>query len=79
MEVSETWGIFRVFSACCTMGTLPRHGETWISALEFNSLLKAEVLMSYGNSPQPGSPHRPAQLPYLTRKELRKAGASVPK
>jgi acyl-homoserine-lactone acylase len=68
-------GIFRVI----TFGPLHNgtrsqtHGETWVSAVEFGSPMKMKVLLSYGNSSQPGSPHRTDQLPYLTRKELRTA------
>ena len=41
--------------------------------VEFGDEPKMKVLMSYGNSSQPGSPHRIDQLPYLSRKELRTA------
>ena len=66
-------GIFRVI----TFGPLHNgtrsqtHGETWVSAVEFSDPIRMRVLMSYGNSSQPGSPHQTDQLPYLTRKELR--------
>jgi acyl-homoserine-lactone acylase len=46
-------------------------GETWVSTVEFTNPPKARVLMSYGNSSQPGTTHWTDQLPYLTRKELR--------
>ena len=73
-------GIFRVI----TFGPLHNgtrsqtHGETWVSAVEFSSPLKMKVLLSYGNSSQPGSPHQTDQLPYLTRKELRMAWRTRP-
>ncbi len=66
-------GIFRVI----TFGPLHNgtrsqvHGETWVSAVEFTNPPRAKVLMSYGNSSQPDSPHQTDQLPYLARKELR--------
>jgi acyl-homoserine-lactone acylase len=68
-------GIFRVI----TFGPLHNktrsqvHGETYVAAVEFSNPIKAKVLMSYGNSSQPGSPHQGDQLPFLTRKELRTA------
>ena len=68
-------GIFRVI----TFGPLHNgtrsqvHGETYVAAVEFSKPMKARVLMSYGNSSQPGSPHQTDQLPYLSRKELRTA------
>jgi acyl-homoserine-lactone acylase len=73
-------GIFRVI----TFGPLHGgtrsqvHGETWVEMVEFSTPLKAKVLMSYGNSSQPGSPHQTDQLPYLARKELRTAWRTRP-
>ncbi len=49
----------------------PLHGETWVSMVEFGTPMKAVGLMSYGNSSQPGSPHRGDQLPYLASKTFR--------
>lgn len=48
-------------------------GDTFVAAVEFGSPVRAQVLMSYGNSSQPGSPHAEDQLPLLSRKELRPA------
>ena len=49
----------------------PVHGETWMSMVEFSTPLKAVGLMSYGNSTQPGSPHRSDQLDHLSKKTFR--------
>ena len=49
----------------------PQHGETWMSMVEFSKPLKAQGLMSYGNSTQPGSPHRSDQLEHLSKKTFR--------
>jgi acyl-homoserine-lactone acylase len=49
----------------------PVHGETWVSMVEFSTPLKAVGLMSYGNSTQPGSPHRSDQLEQLSQKTFR--------
>lgn len=49
----------------------PVHGETWMSMVEFSTPIKAEGLMSYGNSTQPGSPHRSDQLEQLSKKTFR--------
>ncbi len=46
-------------------------GETWISAVEFTTPLKAEGLMSYGNSTQPGTKHRSDQVALLGQRKLR--------
>ena len=37
----------------------------------FPQPIRAAVLLSYGNSSQPGSPHRTDQLPYFAQKRLR--------
>ena len=50
---------------------VPIHGETWVSMVEFGTPMKAVGLMSYGNSSQPGSPHRSDQLSYLANKTFR--------
>lgn len=49
----------------------PVHGETWVSMVEFSTPIKALGLMSYGNSTQPGSPHRSDQLEHLSKKTYR--------
>lgn len=49
----------------------PVHGETWVSMVEFSTPLKARGLMSYGNSTQPGSPHRSDQLDHLSKRTYR--------
>ena len=46
-------------------------GETWISMVEFTTPLKAEGLMSYGNSTQPGTKHRSDQVALLGERKLR--------
>jgi acyl-homoserine-lactone acylase len=68
-------GIFRVITYGDAHGKTrsQTHGETWISAVEFSTPLKAKVLMTYGNSSQPGSPHQKDQLPLLAKKQLRTA------
>ncbi len=50
---------------------VPVHGETWVSMVEFGTPLKAVGMMSYGNSSQPGSPHRSDQLHFLASKTFR--------
>jgi acyl-homoserine-lactone acylase len=48
-------------------------GDTFVALVEFGDPLRAQVLTSYGNSSQPGSPHNDDQLPLLTAKQLRPA------
>ena len=68
-------GIFRVITFGDAHGRTrsQTHGETWISAVEFGSPVRARVLMTYGNSSQPGSPHAKDQLALLAKKQLRTA------
>ncbi len=68
-------GIFRVITFGSVHGATrsQTHGETWISAVEFGRPMKVKVLMTYGNSSQPGSKHQGDQLPLLEKKELRTA------
>jgi len=46
-------------------------GDTYIAAIEFSQPVRAEVLMSYGNATQPGSPHIGDQLSLYTQGKLR--------
>ena len=46
-------------------------GDSYIAAIEFGNPVRAKALIGYGNSSQPGSPHRTDQLPLFARKELR--------
>jgi acyl-homoserine-lactone acylase len=52
----------------------PVHGETFVACVEWlKSGPHAQVLMSYGNSSQPGTKHDVDQLPLLSAKKLRSA------
>ena len=46
-------------------------GDSYVAAIEFSKPVRARVLLSYGNSSQPGSPHASDQLPLLANKQLR--------
>jgi acyl-homoserine-lactone acylase len=46
-------------------------GDSYQAVIEFADPVRAEVLLSYGNASQPGSPHRGDQLALYARKELR--------
>ena len=48
-------------------------GDSWVSVIEFGDKVKAKVLLSYGNSSQPGSPHNGDQLELFSKNELRDA------
>ncbi len=47
-------------------------GDTYVAAIEFSDPVRAMAVLGYGNSSQPGSPHRSDQLQFLARKELRR-------
>ncbi|WP_353218054.1 penicillin acylase family protein [Sandarakinorhabdus sp.] len=49
----------------------PEAGETWVNLIEFSTPMKAIAAMSYGNSSQPGSPHRSDQLQLVSEKRFR--------
>jgi acyl-homoserine-lactone acylase len=68
-------GVFRVITYGAAHGATRSQtaGETYIAAIEFSNPPHAKVLLSYGNSSQPGSPHQGDQLPLVARKELRTA------
>jgi len=49
------------------------HGDTWYAAVEFGPIVKAKVLLAYGNSTQPGSPHFGDQIGMYVKQEMRDA------
>lgn len=48
-------------------------GDSYIAAVEFGATTRAQVLLTYGNASQPGSPHIGDQLPLAARGQLRPA------
>ncbi len=48
-------------------------GDSWVAVIEFGDEVKAKVLLSYGNSSQPGSPHNGDQLQLFSDLEMRDA------
>ncbi len=46
-------------------------GDSWQSVIEFGDKVRAKVLMSYGNSTQPGSRNNGDQLELFAKKEMR--------
>ncbi len=52
----------------------PVHGDTFVACVEWEKQgPRAQVLVSYGNSSQPGTKHDVDQLPLLSEKKLRPA------
>ena len=49
----------------------PRHGETWVSMVEFSDPIKAYGIMTYGNSRQPGTQYYDDQVQMLADGEFR--------
>ena len=49
------------------------HGDTYVAITEFGKKVRSHVLLSYGNSSQPGSKHASDQLLLLSQKKLRPA------
>jgi acyl-homoserine-lactone acylase len=71
----ESYGIFRtvyfVDGENNTKSSIA--GDTYIAVTEFGKEVKAEVLLSYGNSTQPGNKHSGDQLKMMSEKKLRPA------
>src|SRR5690606_6169282 len=71
---TERLGIVRVAGAYGSGDKMiVNSGDSWVGAIEFAENVKAKVLLSYGNSSQPGSPHNGDQLELFSKKELRDA------
>jgi acyl-homoserine-lactone acylase len=66
-------GIFRVVTYGPMLdGTkTPVHGDGFTLAIEFTPVIHAKVLLSYGDSSQPGSPHHTDQLKLVEQKQWR--------
>ena len=52
-------------------------GDSFIAAVEFSTPLKASVLLTYGNSSDPKSPHFGDQLELYSKNQLRPALLSL--
>lgn len=48
-------------------------GDSWVGVIEFGDVVKAKVLLSYGNATQKDSPHNGDQLELFSKKQLRDA------
>jgi acyl-homoserine-lactone acylase len=48
-------------------------GGSFVAVVSLDGPTRAKVLMSYGESSQPGSPHMADQLPLLSAKRMRDA------
>ncbi|HSZ52809.1 MAG TPA: penicillin acylase family protein [Caulobacteraceae bacterium] len=48
-------------------------GASFVAVVDFSTPTRAKVLMSYGDSSQPGSPHIGDQIPLLSAKQMRDA------
>jgi acyl-homoserine-lactone acylase len=51
----------------------PVHGEGYVALIEFGDPVRAKVMMTYGNSTQPGSSHYGDQLDLFLKREFRTA------
>jgi acyl-homoserine-lactone acylase len=71
--IGDPFGVFRVLTYTSNPdGRLSADfGDGFIAAVEFSTPVKAQVLLTYGNSSQPGSPHNGDQLALYARNELR--------
>ncbi|MBL7697472.1 MAG: acylase [Chitinophagaceae bacterium] len=67
----DMWGIFRVIYFNDEKTAVG--GDTFVAVVEFGKKVNAQVLLSYGNSSQPGNKHIGDQLQLLSEKKLRPA------
>jgi acyl-homoserine-lactone acylase len=70
--VSGGLGAFRVLQYPAPQ-RIASVGDTFVCIVEFGKPIRAQVVTSYGNSSQPGSPHSEDQLPLVAAKKLRTA------
>ena len=68
-------GAFRVlqYAPATSAKRAAMMGDTFVACVEFSNPPRAQVLVSYGNSSQPGSPHSEDQASLLSEKRLRPA------
>ncbi|HEY1353969.1 MAG TPA: acylase [Ktedonobacteraceae bacterium] len=52
-------------------------GDSYIAAVQFSTPVRAQVLLTYGNASQPGSPHNGDQLALYAQNQLRPAWLSA--
>jgi acyl-homoserine-lactone acylase len=65
-------GVFHVLMYDSIPPFEPVFGETYVAAVEFTpDGPRAQAVLSYGNSSQPGSPHGTDQLPLVAGKQMR--------
>jgi len=68
-------GVFRVVEFDRVPGDSTRFvatsGDTYVAAVEFSKPVRAQTLLTYGNSSQPGSVHRTDQLTLFAEKRLK--------
>lgn len=71
----DPFGVFRVsaYAPDHSGGYDIAFGTTYVAAIEFTEPVRARVLLSYGNSSQPGSAHDGDQIPLFSRREMREA------
>ncbi len=64
-------GSLGIFRAVYFDDRVATGGDSFVAAVEFSQPLRARVLVSYGSSSQPGSPHATDQLRLFAEKRLR--------
>ena len=72
---SDNLGIYRAmwFKEDKDQKNVAVGGDSYVAITEFGNKVRASVLLSYGNSSQPGSKHAGDQLQLLSQKKLRPA------
>ena len=75
---SGSYGVFRViyFAPAADGKYQSVAGDSYVAAVEFSNPVKAKVLLTYGNSSDPASPHFGDELAISAKKDLRDAWIS---
>ncbi|HTK06062.1 MAG TPA: acylase [Ktedonobacteraceae bacterium] len=71
----DPFGIFRAlyFASGPNGQYIANSGDSYIAAVEFTNPIQARVLLTYGNSSQPDSPHNGDQLTLYAKNQMRDA------
>jgi acyl-homoserine-lactone acylase len=74
----DPFGAFRVLdfdisTLASTKQVVANGGDSYVATVEFGETVRAQVLLTYGNASQPGSPHIGDQLALAAKGELRPA------
>ena len=75
----DPYGIFRALYYTQSQGQyVADAGDSYIAVVQFSTPIQAKVLLTYGNSSQPDSPHNGDQLALYAKNQMRTAWLTLP-